>query len=346
MSENRNTRQEFTGEISRLREQVQVLETYRRVVESLPVGLTICKQEDPDDLGSIRFLAANPAAGEASGVPVEAFVGKTIRESFPGLLETDIPRIYAKAIRTQRPQTLPQVRYGDETIPESIWEVKAVPLGGSAFVIVFENVAERVRAERELRESERQFRSLYDHTPVMMHAIDPEGRLVNVNQHWLDTLGYERTEAIGRRSTEFLTESSRRYAIEVTLPQFWKTGVARDVEYKMVKKTGEVIDVLLSAVAERDESGELTQSLAFLVDVTERKRAEEQIRRLALAVDTTREAVIIVGMDAQVTSVNRAAETMCGYRPGEMLGVSVFSLHALAGDSIWPDKSNRGVTTP
>ena len=60
--------------------------------------------------------------------------------------------------------------------------------------------------------------------------------------------------------------------------------------------------------------------------LSDRIRAEEEIRRLALAVETTSEAVMIFGMEGQITFVNRAAEEMAGYMPGEMLGMSIFNL--------------------
>ena len=43
----------------------------------------------------------------------------------------------------------------------------------------------------------------YDHTPVMMHSIDREGHLLSVNDYWLEALGYERSEVIGRETSYF-----------------------------------------------------------------------------------------------------------------------------------------------
>ena len=99
------------------------------------------------------------------------------------------------------------------------------------------------------------FRAIYQNTPIMMHSIGMSHELVSVNRNWLETMGYEEAEVIGRKSSDFLTEASRRYAAEVALPRFLKTGAAKDVAYQMVKKNGEVIDVLLSAVAEIDSDG-------------------------------------------------------------------------------------------
>jgi PAS domain S-box-containing protein len=141
-------------------------------------------------------------------------------------------------------------------------------------------ITERMWAEQAIRESEERYRTLYDNTPVMMHSIDRDGRLISVNNHWLKSLGYELSEVIGRSSTDFLTEASRRYATEVSLPEFFKTGIAKEVEYQMVTKSGEVRDVLLSAIGERDKAGELSRTLAFVVDVTEHKQGEEALRRL------------------------------------------------------------------
>ena len=116
------------------------------------------------------------------------------------------------------------------------------------------SAGEGKHSEEALEDGEELYRSLYENTPVMMHSINREGRLIYVNNHWLKTLGYQRSEVIGRRSTDFLTDASRRYAIEVKLPEFFETGYIKDVEYQMVKKNGHVIDVLLSANAQIDAS--------------------------------------------------------------------------------------------
>ncbi len=122
-------------------------------------------------------------------------------------------------------------------------------------------------------------RTLYENTPAMLHSLDRNGRLVSVSNYWLEKLGYKRREVIGRKFTEFLTEDSRRTAEEVVMPEYFRTGFGQDVPYQLVKKNRELIDVLLSATAERDESGNLVRSLAVLTDVTERKRAEAELRQ-------------------------------------------------------------------
>ena len=141
--------------------------------------------------------------------------------------------------------------------------------------------SERNLANESLPESEDLYRSLYQNTPVMMHSINSKGRLISVNNYWLKVLGYDRNEVIGRLSTDFLTDSSRRYAIEVALPKFFKTGSANSIEYQMVKKDGEVVDVLLSAVGERDRTGRIIRTTAFIIDVTERKSVEQSLTYLA-----------------------------------------------------------------
>lgn len=140
-------------------------------------------------------------------------------------------------------------------------------------------VEDRKKAEKDLIASRARYRSLYNNTPVMMHSIDHEGRIISVNDHWLQSLGYKRVEVLGRPSTDFLTEESRRLAIDVILPEFFRQGDVQDIEYQMVKKNGQVIDVLLSAVSDRDEAGQNMHSLAIIVDVTDRNRAVESARK-------------------------------------------------------------------
>lgn len=136
----------------------------------------------------------------------------------------------------------------------------------------------RRTAEQALRQSEARYRSLYHHTPAMLHSIDTEGRLLSVSDYWVEIMGYGREEVIGKPLTAFFTKSSQIYAEQEVFPQFFQTGFCKEVPYQFVKKDGQVIDVLLSGIADRDASGRIQRSLAVSIDVTERKRAEEALR--------------------------------------------------------------------
>lgn len=129
----------------------------------------------------------------------------------------------------------------------------------------------------ELRQREKLYRTLYNNTPVMMHSADADGNLTNINDFWLETLGYSYVEVIGRGQFDFLSPASRSLAEETILPEFAETGYLRDVPLQFIKKNGELIDVLLSAVEQRDTEQHLLSSFVFMVDVTERRRSEEII---------------------------------------------------------------------
>jgi two-component system, cell cycle sensor histidine kinase and response regulator CckA len=145
-------------------------------------------------------------------------------------------------------------------------------------VVSFLDVTEPRKARQALRESEERYRQAYQKTPVMMQSINRDGQLVAVSDYWLETMRYERNEVLGRNPADFQTQESRRYALEVAIPNFLKTGVSRDEPLQFVKKTGEVVDVLLTATAERNDKGEIVRSRAVLIDITERKRTETELR--------------------------------------------------------------------
>lgn len=199
----------------------------------------------------------------------------------------------------------------------------------------FRDVTAQKEAERALRASEEKYRSLYTHTPAILHSIDREGRIISVSRTWLDTMGYSEEEVLGHRSTEFLAPASRRYAEEVVLPAYFRTGECKDVPYQFVKKDGEIIDVLLSATAERDDHGQIVRSLAVLADVTQSNliaRQLEQERRATLEkeaqyrriIETTQEGVWSIDAEGRTNYVNPRLTEMLGYSAEEMVGRSLF----------------------
>jgi len=249
---------------------------YRLIVETCQAGVWVV---DADS----RTTYVNRRMMELLGYTAEEMVGRSLFDYIEGSMRETV------SARFEERKTGARGQYDVILIRKDgagIWaSLSASPILGpqgefqGSFGIIAD-MSERKRTEEELRESEGRYRRLYNETPVMLHSIDQHGCLISVSNYWLETLGYERSEVIGRKSTEFMTESSRRYAEQVVLPNFFATGSCKDIPYQFVKKSGEEVEVLLSAIAERDENGAIIRSLAVMTDVTERRRFEEQIETL------------------------------------------------------------------
>ena len=135
---------------------------------------------------------------------------------------------------------------------------------------------ERRAALQALAESEARYRTLYNHTPAMQVSTDLDENLVGVSDYWLASMGYRREEVLGRPFADFLTPASARLLREVGVPEFRRQGVRHNLLLQQVRKSGEVIDVLVSTSALRDAQGEIVHALSSIVDITERKRLETQ----------------------------------------------------------------------
>ena len=123
------------------------------------------------------------------------------------------------------------------------------------------------------------YRTLYRETPAMLHTVDAEGHLVTVTDHWLQKLGYTRDEVIGRPITDFFSSADRRLYAEGRLSQLIKEGAFTNLKRQMVAKDGQVIDLVMSAIAHADEKGNVDHMLVASKDVTERNRAERKLRQ-------------------------------------------------------------------
>jgi PAS domain S-box-containing protein len=174
---------------------------------------------------------------------------------------------------------------GARGVPSLAQTDLALSIAAITFVILLltlvESTFDRRLAEREttfLRESEEQLRKLYRETPLPLHAVGMDGRIEQVSDAWLKLLGYPRENITGRDLTDFMTEDSKRRYDETIWPRLQLGGDIQEVECRFVRKSGEVLDVLLNAHEERAD-GKPVRTLGGIVDITARKRAEEALRR-------------------------------------------------------------------
>ncbi len=253
-------------------------EKFRNIVENAAVGIFQATLEG-------TFLSANPALAQFFGYndPQDLIASVTDIAQQLYLHPDKRSDNLQKALQSSgfvELETEYRCKDGQEKLGLLHYRVVRDNNGNSSYIEGFVyDISQRKASENILRLSEERFRNIYNQTPVMLHSIDHQNRLIIVSDFWLETLGYYREEVLGRLFTDFLTYDSRRYALEVVEPAFTRSGFCKEIPYQFVKKNGEVIDTLFSAVSERDHSGKILSSMAVMVEITRLKRTEEQLQR-------------------------------------------------------------------
>ncbi len=123
------------------------------------------------------------------------------------------------------------------------------------------------------------YRTLYRATPAMLHTVDGDGLIVTVTDHWLQKLGFQRADVVGRPITDFFSVRDRKYYADGRMKDLISEGDFNNLERQMLAKDGTVLDLVMSAISHRDEDGKVDRMLVASKDVTDRRRAERDLRR-------------------------------------------------------------------
>ena len=169
----------------------------------------------------------------------------------------------------------------------------------------------RRRAEQqELAQTEeraQRFHELYDEAPLPYQSLDSDGRIVAVNQAWLDLLGYERQEAIGRPILSFLDEESGRKFADA-FRRFAESGRVDGEEAGFIRRSGERVIVRIYGRIVRDAGGAFLRTQCILQDITELRRAEQAAKEreqdYRRIVETAEEGVWVMDAAMRTTFVN------------------------------------------
>lgn len=136
------------------------------------------------------------------------------------------------------------------------------------------NIRKQIQAE--LAQSENQFRSLVETLNEGFGIVDAEGRFTYVNVKLLDMLGYARSEMVGKKVSDFMDKSNRRfYKKQLAMRQ---TGIETPYEIHFTTKDGRSISTIVSPRATFDADGRFQGSFAVVTDISAVKTTEKALR--------------------------------------------------------------------
>jgi PAS domain S-box-containing protein len=192
------------------------------------------------------------------------------------------------------------------------------------------DITERKRTEEEAQRLSRQMQLLLESAGEGIYGIDKEGRCTFINHAGADLLGYQPGEVLGRNMHEVVHHhcvDGSIYPVEECLifRAFQKGGQCHVDTEVFWRKDGSFFPVDYSSypITERET---ITGAVVTFTDITERKRAGEQIAEQAALLDKTRDAILVRDIEGTILYWNSGAERMYGWTRRGVIGEHIGSL--------------------
>jgi PAS domain S-box-containing protein len=273
----------------RAEEEIQRTQTFLdSIIENIPDNVSI---KDAKDL---HFVHANKASEELTGVPKEELIGKTVYDFFSKEDADSFTKTDREVLKTKKIMDIPEDPMYTKHRGLRYIHKKKIPIldqeGIPRFLLnISEDITERKRAEEALRKSEERFRDLYDNAPVGYFEYDTEGRITNVNQTHLEMLGYTAEEIIGQSVWKFTVEGET--VIEQVMAKLsGALPLGKELYRTYRRKDGTTIPVLIKDRLILDTENRISGIRSTIQDITERKRAEEELQKAKEAAEAATRA--------------------------------------------------------
>lgn len=186
-------------------------------------------------------------------------------------------------------------------------------------------VERRSLAERRFAEAEESYRKLFDSSIDGIYVTTPEGRLLNANPALARMMGYDTPQEL----IEGVTDVAKAIYLDPSLRNEYqermaRDGMVREFEYQVRQRDGTVLWLSDSATTVRDEAGNVVRYEGVVRDITNQKRAEDEVaegrRRLQEVIDTVPAVINLKDMQMRYVLMNRYMANIFNIEPEDAIG--------------------------
>ena len=251
-------------------------ELYRELVEG--IDDLVCKHDLQGNLLFVSRLSARLlgySSDEMIGTNLRSYLVPEVRDQFQTYLDDLLRDGRASGL------TLVQTKDGERRLWEYSNSVHSDNAGERCVIGIARDVTERNRAKKALQQAEKKYRGLFENAPLMYVITRNEQGVPYIsdcNRFFLRTIGYSRNEVIDRPLGDFYSPESKHALLE-------GGGYARALagqfligERQLLTREGKIVPTLLYTAQEEDADGRVTGTRAMFVDITDRIRAETELR--------------------------------------------------------------------
>jgi PAS domain S-box-containing protein len=273
-----------------------------------------------------NILFANQVASDITGIPKSELIGKNfffvIGKQDREFLEGTVIRGegLGKKLCMEMHILTPQGQLKETDV--CIASAKSEKSGGKIYAYV-RDITARKKYERDLKDSEERLRNLFERVRHGLFVSSKEGKFLDCNQALFEMLDYScKEECLNIDLTENLyanPEDRKTFQEKIE-----RDGYVKDMEVEFKRKDGSKITVLLTGYPMRDAKGDIVGYEGINLDITERKRIEEERREtnefFRNLIESSVDGIIATDMKGNIFIFNKGAEDLTGYSASEVIG--------------------------
>jgi PAS domain S-box-containing protein len=271
-----------------------------------------------------KYTYCSPQVEKILGYTPQEIIGKTPADLMPPPEAERVRKQFHALCTAAKPfVALENINLHKDGRPV-ILETSAVPVLSPEGLFlgyrgVDRDITKRKQSEDALKESTQKLALHIEQTPLGVVGWDTEFHVTEWNPAAEEIFGYTREEALGRHASFIIPDAVHEQTDQVLQHLMENTGGTRSAN-ENITRSGERIACEWYNTPLIDDDGRVIGAASLVMDVTARKKAEEERERLMLAIEQSAEIVLITDADARILYVNPAFERITGFSREEVLG--------------------------
>jgi PAS domain S-box-containing protein len=193
------------------------------------------------------------------------------------------------------------------------------------YLAVVRDITMRISRDQEIRESREKLMQIFQHVSDGITVTDMNGIFIDVNDRVLQLHGFSsKNDIIGKHALHYIAPYDHE-RVNKSILQLYQKGKGT-LEIDLLKKDGSAFKAEASASVLRNAQKEPVGVINVVRDITERKRAEEELKMRALLLDNASDAIALFDLDGNLIYVNKTAHSNFGYNKEELMQMDVYDI--------------------